>query len=193
MCQCLSVEILHLAYPTNDIHHWTGLSVSDKNQYQLSYSRRIDRPGIQQVNPIREWSTPYIISIGNANLRPQFTNSFELNYTRQIKGGNLSFGTFYRKIDDVISRITNEDPANPGVGQILSFTNFSDTDAYGIEFSANFKVNKWFSASLQMNLIYDDDIDIEDRNGNVGPRTQFKQVIGLGITYRLANFKPEKK
>ena len=57
----------------------------------------------------------------------------------------------------------------------------------------DFKVNKWFSASLQMNLIYDDDIDIEDRNGNVGPRTQFKQVIGLGITYRLANFKPEKK
>jgi hypothetical protein len=44
-----------------------------------------------------------------------------------------------------------------------------------------------------MNLIYDDDIDIEDRNGNVGPRTQFKQVIGLGITYRLANFEPEKK
>jgi hypothetical protein len=57
----------------------------------------------------------------------------------------------------------------------------------------DFKVNKWFSASLQMNLIYDDDIDIEDRNGDVGPRTQFKQVIGLGISYRLANYKEEKK
>ena len=57
----------------------------------------------------------------------------------------------------------------------------------------DFKVNKWFSASLQMNLIYDDDIEIEDRNGNVGPRTQFKQVIGLGISYRLANYKEEKK
>jgi outer membrane receptor protein involved in Fe transport len=127
-------------------------SPSEKNQWQLSYSRRIDRPGIQQVNPIREWSTPYIISIGNADLRPQFTNSYELNYTRQIKGGNLTFGTFYRKIDDVISRITNVDPGNPDVGQILSFTNFSDTDAYGLEFSANFKVNKWWRVNSSMDF-----------------------------------------
>lgn len=59
------------------------------------------------------------------------------------------------------------------------------------ELIMNFKVNKWFSASLQANLIYDDDIKITDRNGNVGPRTQFKQVIGLGISYRLANHKKE--
>tara|TARA_B100000508_G_scaffold141091_1_gene146329 strand:- start:65001 stop:65957 length:957 start_codon:yes stop_codon:yes gene_type:complete len=57
----------------------------------------------------------------------------------------------------------------------------------------DFKVNKWFSANLQMNLIYDDDIDITDRFGNVGPRTQFKQVIGLGIAYRLANYSEKKK
>ena len=73
-------------------------SPSEKNQWQLSYSRRIDRPGIQQVNPIREWSTPLVVSVGNANLSPQFTNSYELNYTRQIKGGNITVGTFYRKI-----------------------------------------------------------------------------------------------
>ena len=125
---------------------------SDKNQWQFSYSRRVDRPGIQQVNPIREWSTPLIVSIGNPDLVPQFTNSFELNYTRQIKGGNLTFGTFYRKISDVISRITNIDPANPEVGQVLSFTNFSDTDAYGLEFSANFKLNKWWRVNSSMDF-----------------------------------------
>lgn len=61
------------------------------------------------------------------------------------------------------------------------------------ELIINFKVNKWFSASLQASLIYDDDIDITDRFGNTGPRTQFKQVIGLGIAYRLANFEEKKK
>lgn len=60
------------------------------------------------------------------------------------------------------------------------------------ELIMNFKINKWFSASLQANLIYDDDIAITDRFGNTGPRTQFKQVIGLGIAYRLANFKEKK-
>lgn len=57
-----------------------------------------------------------------------------------------------------------------------------------------FKVNSWFSASLLWNLLYDDDIDITDSNGNVGPRTQFKSVIGLGVSYTMKNFtdKPKK-
>lgn len=52
-----------------------------------------------------------------------------------------------------------------------------------------FKINKWFSASLQWNLIYDDDITIRDSKGNSGPRTQFKSVLGLGISYTLSNKK----
>lgn len=50
-----------------------------------------------------------------------------------------------------------------------------------------FKVNKWFSASLQWNLLYDDDIAIRDSKGNLGPRTQFKSVLGLGISHTLRN------
>lgn len=52
-----------------------------------------------------------------------------------------------------------------------------------------FKVNSWFSASLQWSVIYDDDIAIRDSNGNIGPRTQFKSVIGLGVSYKMKNFK----
>jgi len=48
-----------------------------------------------------------------------------------------------------------------------------------------FKVNKWFSTSLQWNLLYDDDIDVMDNRGNTGPRTQFKSVLGLGLAHTL--------
>lgn len=75
------------------------------------------------------------------------------------------------------------------------FSNYKNTpkniDVNG-ELILDFKINKWFSANIQLNLIYDHDIDIEDRHGNVGPRTQFKQVTGIGIAYRMANFKEEK-
>ena len=64
-------------------------SPSDKNSYQLSYSRRIDRPGIGQVNPLPEWNTPLISQFGNQELRPQFTNSIETNYTRQFEKGTI--------------------------------------------------------------------------------------------------------
>ncbi|AUC85040.1 TonB-dependent receptor [Polaribacter sp. ALD11] len=125
---------------------------SEKDQFQVSYSRRVDRPGIGQLNPIREWSTPLITSIGNPELNPQFTNSYEINYTRQIKGGSLTFGTFYRKINDNISRITYADPLDPNVKQILSFTNFEDTSSYGLEFSANYKVNNWWRINSSMDF-----------------------------------------
>jgi hypothetical protein len=48
-----------------------------------------------------------------------------------------------------------------------------------------FRVNSLFTASAQWNLIYDDDINIRDVNGGFGPRTQFKSVLGIGISYKL--------
>ena len=50
-----------------------------------------------------------------------------------------------------------------------------------------FRVNSLFSATAQWNLVYDDDIKIRDIYGNVGPRTQFKSVLGIGISYKLEN------
>ncbi|MBM3160176.1 MAG: DUF3078 domain-containing protein [Bacteroidetes bacterium] len=50
-----------------------------------------------------------------------------------------------------------------------------------------FRVNSLFSSSAQCNLIYDDDVNILDNNGNTGPRTQFKSVLGIGISYKLEN------
>ncbi len=51
------------------------------------------------------------------------------------------------------------------------------------------KVNKYMSANFSTNLIYDDDVDVSlDNNGDgvideKGPRTQFKEVLGVGLTY----------
>lgn len=43
-------------------------------------------------------------------------------------------------------------------------------------------INKYLSAKLTTNLIYDDNIIIKDGNGNpLGPRTQFKEMFGLGF------------
>ncbi|MDG1147303.1 MAG: DUF3078 domain-containing protein [Crocinitomicaceae bacterium] len=56
------------------------------------------------------------------------------------------------------------------------------------EIILNFKVNSWFSASLNLNLLYDDDIDVRDVNGGVGPRLQLKSVLGLGVSYTMRNF-----
>ena len=48
----------------------------------------------------------------------------------------------------------------------------------------NLKVNKWLAASVTAQLIYDNDVIIKKEDGTpLGPRTQFKEIIGVGITY----------
>lgn len=117
---------------------------NEKDQWQVSYSKRVDRPGLGQVNPIREWATPLISSFGNPSLEPQFTNSFEVNYTRRIKNGSITTGVFYRSISDEINRAVYVDRLDFNK-LILTFDNFDNTSAYGFELSSNYKPTKWWS------------------------------------------------
>ena len=52
-----------------------------------------------------------------------------------------------------------------------------------------FKVNKFISATLSTQLIYDDDIkvlrNVGDKKGTSGPDVQFKQVLGVGFSYKF--------
>ncbi|MBJ6367846.1 outer membrane beta-barrel family protein [Snuella sedimenti] len=124
---------------------------TEKNQFQISYSRRVDRPSLGQINPIRQWATPRVTSVGNPNLNPQFTNSFEFNYTRQLKKGSLSFGTFYRRVNGTINRIVNKDPFDEDK-VLLTFSNYNNTNRYGFEVAANYKITKWWSTNASTDL-----------------------------------------
>ncbi|GGF08813.1 TonB-dependent receptor domain-containing protein [Flavobacterium limi] len=120
-------------------------NLNEKNTLQLSYSRRVDRPSLEQTKPIREFSTPLVTSLGNQELRPQFTNSVEVNYTKTIEKGSFTTGVFVRSINDQISRTLRPDESDPsGNKQILSYTNFDHNTAYGFEVSLNYKITKWW-------------------------------------------------
>jgi len=124
---------------------------SEKNQFQISTSRRVDRPGLSQVNPIREWSTPLISSFGNPSLVPQFTNSYEANYTRRLEKGSVTAGVFYRTINDEINRAVYVDRLDLNK-LILTHDNFDNTSAYGVEVSTNYKPAKWWSINGSFDL-----------------------------------------
>jgi outer membrane receptor protein involved in Fe transport len=140
---------INTVYPSGYISY----KQSDKNSFNFNYSRRVDRPSIGQVNPIREWSTPTVISVGNPNLRPQFTNSFELNYTRKTKIGSISSVVFYRVITSEITRLVEIDPTNSN-RNILSFANFKDNSSYGAEISGNLDFTKWWSANIGTDIYF---------------------------------------
>ncbi|SDR66656.1 outer membrane beta-barrel protein [Gramella sp. MAR_2010_147] len=135
-------------YPSGFISYTPG----EKNSYQLSYSRRVDRPGFGQVNPIREVASPRLTVAGNPELRPQFTNSIELNYTRKLgKKGSLTSGVFYRRTQDEINQVFTTEENDPG-SIFLTYDNFDSNDSYGAEFSANYKFTDWWSTNTGLEL-----------------------------------------
>jgi hypothetical protein len=49
----------------------------------------------------------------------------------------------------------------------------------------NFTINSWLAANFGLQMVYDDNTPVKDSDGKVGPRTQIKQLIGIGLTYSL--------
>jgi outer membrane receptor protein involved in Fe transport len=180
----------------------------EKNSYQLSYSRRVDRPGLGQINPIREWSTPLITSVGNPELLQQFTNSVEVNYTRRLKGGSITAGVFYRNIEDEINRAVYVDPEDPtGDRLLLTFDNFDGNSAYGVEVSSNYRPTKWWNFNFSFDLysqnlngiVASESVEVDNTAYNFRMNNNFKVTKNLTLSafgfYRGANkglqFNPE--
>ena len=140
---------------------------SESNSYNFSYSRRVDRPNLDQVNPIREWSSPTIDQEGNTNLKPQFTNSLEVNYTRKIKIGSITSGVFFRYINDDISQVIVSHPTDASK-KLLTFTNFDHNTEYGVEVSGNVDFKKWWGVNFGMDTYFKNVKGVvEDKDGNL--------------------------
>jgi len=216
----LRVEDVEVKADTNNVRAFTDkytqlypsafitYSPSEKNQLQLSVSRRVDRPGLTQVNPIREWATPLISSFGNPSLVPQFTNSYEINYTRRFEQGSITTGVFYRRIKDEINRAIYVDRLDLNK-IILTHDNFDNTSAYGVEFSTTYRPNKWWSINGSFDLysqtqrgitesletnnltateddIISEEISVDNTAWNLRMNNSFK--AGKKITFQLFGF-----
>ncbi|HSP40528.1 MAG TPA: TonB-dependent receptor [Gillisia sp.] len=159
-------------YPTA----FTTYKLSEKKTLQLSFGRRVDRPSLGQVNPVREFSSPRISVRGNPELDPQFTNSLELNYTQNFSKGNLNAGVFYRVINNEINQTMLIDPEDPNK-LLLTFANGEDNSAYGAEISGSYKPFKWWSLNPSFELY------TRNIRGIIG--TEYVEVENTAYNFRM--------
>lgn len=171
-------------YPSAFVTYTPG----ENNSFQASYSRRVDRPSLNQVSPLRQISTPRLTVTGNPELEPQYTNSIELNYTRKLGKHSITAGVFYRLINDDINQIMEEDPHNPE-HFILTFHNTEDNTAYGTEISGRFKPTSFWDLNMDFNLYSQTlkgvlaDMNIEE--DNTFWRVQAHNTFKLSPKFRL--------
>jgi len=72
------------------------------NQYTITYSRRIDRPNYQDLNPFEFKLDEYTFQKGNINLRPQYTNSIGVSNTYKYK---LTTSLNYSHVKDLFTQV----------------------------------------------------------------------------------------
>ena len=79
--------------------------LTETAQLQLNYTRRLRRPWGGQLNSFKNTSDASMVSFGNPELTPEYTNSFSLNFLKTWDNHTLSISSYYRPTTDVIQRI----------------------------------------------------------------------------------------
>lgn len=77
-------------------------NISKNHVLNLAYARRIERPGFNDLNPFRYYSSAYSYVSGNAYLLPSFTNNVDIGYTYK---NNLALYLSYVQLSDGIDYV----------------------------------------------------------------------------------------
>lgn len=148
----LEQKTLTKSYTFNKMDYFPSINISrkiDDHQIQLSYSRRINRPNENMLNPFPFYSDPNIKISGNPQLMSEYIDAFELNYQKMFGSVFVSAQTYYRKSKDSFSQTFSVDTT----GRLnIKFENYGSSDVYGAEISSSFSIAQAFKFDPSINL-----------------------------------------
>ncbi|WP_229225594.1 TonB-dependent receptor domain-containing protein [Dyadobacter fermentans] len=118
-------------------------ALSGSTTLKAAYNRRIQRPGIQQLNPNVNLSNPQSISTGNPALSPELTDNFELGLSTNIKKTYINASVFARQTNNSITQVRMAVDTLQGA-IVTTYENIGKQRAYGANIFANvYLTPKW--------------------------------------------------
>ncbi|MGZ8407012.1 MAG: TonB-dependent receptor domain-containing protein [Caulobacteraceae bacterium] len=136
-------------YPTAHLSY----DLSETQQLTASYSKRVQRPNPQDLNPYLVYVDPQNYQSGNPNLDPEETNSFEIGWQRRGGGGFLQATVYYRDTTGSITSVVED----IGGGVLLTTRdNLGSRRAAGLELVANGKLTKSLSYNVSGNFYWNE-------------------------------------
>ena len=106
-----------------------------KIQFQVSYSKRVNRPRSRQINPFEDRVDEYNIRKGNPYLKPEYSDSYEVNIGRYSRGISFNIGPYYRYTTEKISRFKSLNDAGISTA---TFANIDKEVSKGLSLNLNF-------------------------------------------------------
>jgi hypothetical protein len=128
---------------------FASYALDQKNQFTVSYGRRIARPNYQDMNPFIFFLDTLTYRQGNIYLTPQYTNNVELKHAFK---GKLITSLNFSQTNDMISQIIV--PVEGGDGTIKKLTpdNVASFRNMGISITAPTKIAKWWNVNFFTNI-----------------------------------------
>ncbi|MEL6485476.1 MAG: outer membrane beta-barrel family protein, partial [Bacteroidota bacterium] len=121
-----------------------------KNQFALTYSRRIQRPNYQSLNPFKYQLNELSFSQGNPFLQPQYTNNVKLSHTFNYR---LTTALSYTRITDFFARVT---VAEGETSNFLTTLNVANQSVYNLGVSYPKKILSWWDVYVSVNAYISD-------------------------------------
>jgi outer membrane receptor protein involved in Fe transport len=160
-------------YPSAIKNIWDALfpslylskKVNETDEVQLNYSRRVRRPDFWQLNPFIDINDPLNIQQGNPELKPEFTNSLEFNYSKTFKDKSNFLGAIYyrntvgdiTRYSDTLSDAQFQRLHNAAVDPnaiLNTYINSNSVNRMGIELTLQQKIVKNFDITPSLNIGY---------------------------------------
>jgi ferric enterobactin receptor len=121
-------------------------NLTPTSQVKASYSRRIRRPGTQELNPFPSFFDVQNVFIGNPSLNPEYTDAYELGFSKSGKFGNFQLSPFYRHTTNVIRFIIDTDDMVDGRNvTTISFKNLARSNSWGTDVNGSLRLGKRFT------------------------------------------------
>ncbi|RKR81363.1 outer membrane receptor protein involved in Fe transport [Mucilaginibacter gracilis] len=168
-------------FPSLFVNH----TLSEKNEVGFSYSRRIDRPSYDDLNPFLYYLDQYTYQQGNPYLNPQYTHSLEFNYTYN-KTLNVSLN--YSHTSDVITEVVLTNATTKTTYQ--TNMNLQSQNAYSININTPYNFTKWWSGNVNVNTFYlafkSNNLDGSNLNdGQLATKIKTTETFQLSKTFRF--------
>ncbi|RZL04880.1 MAG: TonB-dependent receptor, partial [Pedobacter sp.] len=158
-------------------------TINKNNQLTYSYSRRIDRPGYNSLNPFIYFLDPYTYQLGNEYLTPQYTNSFELTHsfkqsfvtsvgysiTNDFMSEVIKNAVNVPEVLEKLKKYNNIQGIDPEKITFATQENIARFENLNVNFSVPIPITKWWNSQNNISVFYNKFIgEVSDQNLNVG-------------------------
>ncbi|MFN0048220.1 MAG: TonB-dependent receptor domain-containing protein [Cytophagales bacterium] len=156
--------------------------LANEQELKASYSRRINRPSPNTLNPFPSYNDPLNLVIGNPYLKPEYINSFELAYSKNWKKHTFLATAYLRQIEGSTQRVRSVDVLT-GVSTV-EYANIGYARNSGLELIVKNELWKWWNITSNVNGFFS-----EINSGNSGNANNINYSNISGNARFTSNFK----